>query len=173
MSITLPPASPWAARVGHEHNAGNLTAAFYRVMIALRSFRGRGGIFPSHAEIAKRAKCDVRTVERALKHGQTLGLVSWIERRVRVGWRSLRTTNLYRLLLPAGPVKADCRPAWWAPSLPDKAAGGSSKVEKQEAREGKKAALVAFLNEAAHQPDLLAARRAALAAQWAVGKKAA
>jgi hypothetical protein len=41
-----------------------------------------------------------------------LGLVSWAERRVRAGWRWLRTSNAYRLVMPDGSVRRGMRPAW-------------------------------------------------------------
>ena len=43
-----------------------------------------------------------RFVERFEAGGQQI--VRWAERRFRVGWRWLRTSNRYTLLLPEGPV---------------------------------------------------------------------
>jgi Helix-turn-helix domain len=67
------------------------------VLLTLHTFRGQGSAaWPSHATLAERARCCTRTVQRALQHAQHLGLVSWAERRVRAGWRWLRTSNLDR-----------------------------------------------------------------------------
>jgi hypothetical protein len=43
-------------------------------------------------------------VQRALAAAQVLGLVDWAERRVRAGWRWLRSSNLYRFVVPDGAV---------------------------------------------------------------------
>jgi hypothetical protein len=146
------PASPWTARVWQEFRAGNLTRAYRDVLLTLRTFRGHGGhCWPSHATLADRAECCVRTVQRALAQAQHLGLVDWVERRVRAGWRWLRTSNLYRFVTPAAPVQAGMRPVFRAPPLSDIPAG-KGRVRKQEAIE-------AVLAEAAAAPDLLLARR--------------
>src|SRR5208282_4944956 len=55
-----------------------------------------------------RARCCVRTVQAALRAAADLGLIAWSERRVRAGWRWLRTSNLYRFIVPAGPVSPSC-----------------------------------------------------------------
>ena len=84
----MPTPQPWTARVWREFHASTLTRAYRDVLLTLRTFRGAGGaIHPSHATLADRAKCGVRTVQRALRQAELLGLVDWIERRVRAAWR--------------------------------------------------------------------------------------
>jgi hypothetical protein len=90
------PNQPWPDRIWLEHRAGTLTRAYRDVLLTLRTYRGRSGmIHPSHETLAERAKCSVSTVQWALRQAQRLGLVSWTERRVRAGWRWLRTSNCY------------------------------------------------------------------------------
>ena len=95
------PASPWVDRVWHEFRAGNLTRTARDVLLTLHSYRGCGEIRPSHRTLAERCKCSVRSVQRALQAGRSLGLVDWCERRVRAAWRWLRASNAYRLMVPA------------------------------------------------------------------------
>ena len=95
----------WFSRVEREFEAGNLTRAQRDVLKALGRFTGcRFGIFPSHAFLAARVKCCVRTVQRALQAARELGLVTWAAQRVRAGWRSLRASNRYVLTLPESGV---------------------------------------------------------------------
>jgi AraC-like DNA-binding protein len=154
------PAVPWTDRVWGEFHADNLTRAYRDVLLTLRTFRGTGGVCtPAHATLADRAGCSVRTVQRALRMAERLGLVSWCERRVRAGWRWLRTSNAYRLEHPDGEVRPGLRPAWPA----RRATSG------QDGRGGesinKKRMLTEMLLEAARLPDLLARRRAAFERQ--------
>jgi hypothetical protein len=144
----------WTARVWQEFRARNLTRAYRDVLLTLRTFRGTGGTCtPSHATLADRAGCSVRTVQRALHQAADLDLVAWAERRVRAGWRWLRTSNAYRLVRPATPVQSGLRrllrrrPA----TTGQDGRGGESP--------SKKAQLTAIMAEAARLPDLLAARR--------------
>jgi hypothetical protein len=81
-----------------EFRAGNLTRAHRDVMLCLVAY-GRVA-WPSHETLADRANCCVRTVQRALEAARDLGLVTWVERRVRAGWRWLRTSNRYTLTVP-------------------------------------------------------------------------
>ena len=72
--------------------AGNLTRAFRDVLLTLHSYRGTGGVaWPSQATLAERAHTCVRTVQRALDQARVLDLLHSCERRVRAGWRWLRT----------------------------------------------------------------------------------
>ena len=105
----MPAACPWTARVWAEFRAGNLTRSSRDVMLTLRTFRGLGGLCtPSHATLANRAKCSVRTVQRALRQADYLGLVRWAERRVRAAWRWLRTSNRYLFEIPKRQLRAAC-----------------------------------------------------------------
>ena len=54
-----------------------------------------GQCFPSHKAIAAKARCGVRTVQRALKWARDNGLIEWAHGLVRDGWRVLRTSNRY------------------------------------------------------------------------------
>lgn len=54
-----------------------------------------GQCFPSHQAIAAKARCGVRTVQRALKWARDNGLIVWAHGLVREGWRVLRTSNRY------------------------------------------------------------------------------
>jgi hypothetical protein len=99
--------SSWFSRIHREYEAGNLTLHHREVLLILGRFGScRFGIFPSHATLATRARCSVRTVQRALQAARELGLVDWAARRVKAAWRSLRASNRYVLRLPAGPVRS-------------------------------------------------------------------
>lgn len=54
-----------------------------------------GQCFPSHKAIAIKARCGVRTVQRALKWARHNNLIQWAHGVVRDGWRVLRTSNRY------------------------------------------------------------------------------
>lgn len=54
-----------------------------------------GQCFPSHKAIAGKARCAVRTVQRALKWARENNLIQWSHGLVRDGWRVLRTSNRY------------------------------------------------------------------------------
>ena len=89
------------------------------VLLTLQTYRPTGapaaGIWPAHATLAERAGCCIRTVQRALQLAERLGLVSWTERRVKAGWRWLRTSNTYRLELPDAAVQPGLRPVFRRP----------------------------------------------------------
>ncbi len=164
---------PWIARVWREFRAGNLTRAYRDVLLTLRTFRGPGGLIcPSHATLAQRAECGVSTVQRALDMAQQLGLLSWAERRIRRGWRWLRTSNRYRLEQPVEPVQPGLRPAWARPSTTGQFGREGDKQENQGASGTKKAVLADMIRQAAGLPDLLAQRRAVMLARLA-GRAAA
>lgn len=101
----------WTARVWQEYRGGTLTRAYRDVLLTLQSYRGRGGLIcPSHETLADRTRCSVSTVQRALRHARTLGLVMWAERRVRASWRWLRTSNKYALDVPENPLDPGMQP---------------------------------------------------------------
>jgi hypothetical protein len=54
-----------------------------------------GHCFPSHKAIALKARCGVRTVQRALKWAREQGFLTWAHGIVRDGGRVLRTSNRY------------------------------------------------------------------------------
>ncbi len=154
------PADTWRTRVWQEFKIGNLTRAARDVLLTLATYRGAGGVcWPSHATLAERAGCCVRTVQRALNAARDLGLVDWHERRVRNGWRWLRTSNAYRLTVPADDVAPIARPIWRTkPTTGLNARGGENKKTKE--------ALQVMLAESARLPDLLALRRQAFEARF-------
>jgi hypothetical protein len=68
--------SAWFSRLKREFEAYNITATQYLVLCELGRFNAcRLGIFPSHATLAARARCSVRTVQSALQAARRLGLV--------------------------------------------------------------------------------------------------
>jgi AraC-like DNA-binding protein len=149
----MPTPCQWTARVWREFRAGNLTRSARDVLLTLRTFRGSGGLcVPSHATLAERAKCSVRTVQRALRQADHLGLVRWTERRVRAAWRWLRTSNRYLFEIPETPVAAGMRLRRRTTGQP--ARGGESGSKKE--------VLMEMLRAAAALPDLLARRREAM-----------
>jgi hypothetical protein len=173
----LPPESPWKARVWAEFRAGNLTRAYRDVLLTLRSFRGRdGACWPSHETVADRMRGSAKTVWRALQRARELGLVEWAERRIRRGWRWLRTSNAYRMILPDTPVAHRSEVlSHCGTKLPPATNGhsvcGDKQEEKQEdARQGHHATLAEMVREAGNLPDLLKLRRDRVAKMLAVGR---
>ena len=158
--------TPWTTRIWREFRAGNLTRAYRDCLLTLHTFRGPGGVaWPAHATLASRAGCKPKTVQRALKQAAALDLVSWVERRVRKGWRWVRTSNLYRFLAPAAPVQSGMRPVFWRrPTTGQDVRGGESG--------SKKAALRALLEAAQGLPDLLTQRRATMEQRLLTGRLA-
>ncbi len=140
--------------------------AYRDVLLTLHTFRGHGGLcIPSHATLAARAGCCARTVQRALHQAQRLGLVSWVERRVKAAWRWLRSSNSYRLAVPAEEVRTGLRPAWPCRATSGQSGRGGESERKQEANTGRKAAMAEFMQGAAEMPDLLAAPRRVIEAR--------
>ena len=54
-----------------------------------------GQCFPSHRAIAIKARCGVRTVQRALTWARENNLIQWAHGLARDGWRVIRTSNRY------------------------------------------------------------------------------
>lgn len=107
----------WNRRITAEYDAANLTHLYRVVLQVLPTFRGHGGmIFPSHQAIADRVRlqirCCVRSVERALIQARKLGLLFWMPQHRRVGWRKIRSSNLYVLNVPAAQVRPGQGPVW-------------------------------------------------------------
>ena len=86
-----------------QHRGANrLTANEVTIGEVLVSALGEDGRLDlAHASIAARAQCHVATVKRALRRLWDLGLVSWVRRLVRDGWRCEQTSNAYCLLTPS------------------------------------------------------------------------
>ena len=152
--------SAWFSRLKREYEAGNLPAKQYLVLCELGRFdRCRLGIFPSHRTLAARARCGLRTVQRALQAAKRLGLVEWAATRARAAWRSLQGPNRYVLRVPAIAVS-------WAKRTGGQSARRDTYERKKEAGERSNGALGAMLEVARGLPDLLKARREALEARW-------
>lgn len=148
----------WTIRVWSEYRCGTLTRAYRDVLLTLHTYRGHGGLIcPSHETLAGRAKCTARTVHRAMKQARLIGLVDWAERRVKAGWRWLRTSNRYWLTVPDTPPDATLKPTWSRTTGQDFSGGES--VRKKEA-------FAAMVAEARGLPDLLAARRRVMEARF-------
>jgi hypothetical protein len=155
----MPNATPaWTTRIWQEYRAGNLTRASRDVLLTLHTYRGTGGVaWPSQATLAERAHTCVRTVQRALDQARVLDLLHSCERRVRAGWRWLRTSNVYRFLTPPEPVQPGLRAARC------RARAATTRHTVCEGESQEKDALDEMLRAAAAAPDLLLARRIAMA----------
>jgi DNA-binding transcriptional MocR family regulator len=152
----------WTARVDREFEADNLTRAYRDALHALASFRGHGGeIFPSQASVAARVKCSERTVRRAIAMAVALGLVVVLPRRRWLRGRYVRTSNRYVIGVPDRAVVPGQRPPW-----PCRASTGQ--IGQRQEKEERKAALDALLRAGAAAPDLLQARREAMAARFGI-----
>jgi hypothetical protein len=152
--------SAWFSRLKREYETGNLPAKQYLVLCELGRFDGcRLGIFPSHRTLAARARCGVRTVQRALQAARRLGLVAWTGTRVRAAWRALRGPNRYVLRVPASPVQ-------WLRRTTGQTGRGDTNERKKPARERSSGTIHAMLEAARGLPDLLKARREAMEARW-------
>ena len=103
----LAPTADWRAAVWAAHRAGAVTRSARDVLLTLATFRGPGGrIWPSHALLAARAVCCVKTVCRAMEQARRAGLLTWRAIRWQTPggfWR--RKSNLYGLRLPAAAPK--------------------------------------------------------------------
>jgi hypothetical protein len=103
----------WRERAWREFKLGNLTRCYRDVLLALPTFRGPDGdLFPSHAAIARRARCDERTVRRALAMGAELVMVAVLPRRMKTKGRYVRASNRYLLNVPESQPKPGLRPSW-------------------------------------------------------------
>ena len=114
---------------------------------------------PATGTLAARARCGLRTVQRALQAARRLGLVEWTGTRVRAAWRSLQGPNRYVLKVPAAAVQ------WLRRTGGQFGRRGTDEREKT-ARERSSGALKAMLEAARGLPDLLKARREAMEARW-------
>lgn len=85
--------------------AGRLPAKQQWVAESLLKRLGTDGqCDPTHETLATDAGCEVRTVRRGLDTLKALGLVRWVNRLVRDGWRAVQTSNAYLLLTGNPPV---------------------------------------------------------------------
>ncbi len=97
----------WRARLHLFRRAKRITPLFEDIGLAmLRRLGTNGRLDPSHATLADDVGCDPRSVQRAVQAFRDCGLVWWVRRIVRDGWRACQTSNGYMLRvgeLPANP----------------------------------------------------------------------
>lgn len=100
----------WRARLVMFRRARKITPLHEDIGLAmLRRLGSDGRLDPSHQTLADDVGCDQRSVQRALAAFRTYGLVLWVRRLVRDGWRTAQSSNSYALAvgtLPAVPVPA-------------------------------------------------------------------
>lgn len=123
-------ADRWIPAVWTQFRTGKLTRAFRDVLLTLQTFDGRGGLYPSHATLAAKATCAVRTVQEALRQGRALGLVSWHS------GASRRTSNRYVLTMPRAAVEPGGRLSRVAARIAGKAAAVARALVGKPRQEG-------------------------------------
>jgi hypothetical protein len=103
----------WRARLHLFRRARKITPLFEDIGLAmLRRLGTDGRLDPAHGTLAGDVGCDVRSVQRALAAFKTCGLVLWVRRLVRAGWRAEQISNSYVLAIgnpPAIPAPASDR----------------------------------------------------------------
>jgi hypothetical protein len=156
--LTREERAQWRGRITWLFHLGQITRASRDVGHAMADFLGADGrLDPSHARpIARRAHASPRTVRTALACLSRLGAVSWVRRLVWVGDRAAQTSNAYTLLTGSAVSDGNCCPRIRRKNL----------VKRCEQDTG---ALTELIHWASALPDLLLARRAALAARWQRG----
>ena len=97
----------WKAAVWAAFRARTLTRSARDVMLTLATFKGPGGrLWPSHALLAARASCCVKTVCRAMAQARRARLISWRSIRwLTPGGHWRRKSNLYVLRMPVAEAK--------------------------------------------------------------------
>jgi len=100
----------FASQIWTLTQSRQITGKAHIVLMALASFQGHKGLFPSHESIAGRAGCSVRTVIRALETAYSLGIVERTRQRIRRAGRVVNGPNRYRLLsLPQAQAEAKAK----------------------------------------------------------------
>jgi hypothetical protein len=90
----------WKARIEIHRRARRITDGESYVGLALLKRLGQDGrCDPSHQTLADDSGESISTVKRALKAFLACGMVSWVRRLVRDGWRACQTSNAYLLTL--------------------------------------------------------------------------
>jgi hypothetical protein len=90
----------WQARIDIHRRAGRITDGEAYVGAALIRRLGQDGrCDPSQATLASDSGESLSTVKRALRALAGLGMVSWVRRLIREGWRTEQTSNAYMLTL--------------------------------------------------------------------------
>jgi hypothetical protein len=100
----------WRARLTMFRRARRITPLFEDIGLAMLKRLGTDGrLDPSHRTLAEDIGCDPRSVQRALVAFRSCGLVLWVRRIARDGWRTSQISNSYALAIaetPAIPVPA-------------------------------------------------------------------
>ena len=90
----------WKARIEIHRRVGRITDGEAFVGAALIRRLGQDGrCDPSQATLAADSGESLSTVKRALRTLARLGMVSWVRRLVREGWRAAQTSNAYLLMI--------------------------------------------------------------------------
>lgn len=90
----------WKARLRLYRRAGKLTPLYEDIGLAMLKRLGADGrLDPSHQTVADDVGCDPRSVRRALAAFKACGLVMWVQRLVRAGWRVEQVSNAYALTI--------------------------------------------------------------------------
>jgi hypothetical protein len=90
----------WRARLTMFRRARKITPLHEDIGLAmLRRLGADGRLDPSHETVADDVGCDPRSVRRALAGLKAFGMVLWVNRIVRAGWRVAQTSNAYMLTL--------------------------------------------------------------------------
>lgn len=95
----------WRFRMKAETAGRHLTHTRLAALLALLTFYGPEGLFPSDAEVAARTGCSARTVQRARMDARDLGALTWEHSRKRAAdgrWR--QGPNVYQIKVPSTPV---------------------------------------------------------------------
>ena len=128
------PVHDWRAAVWTAYRGGALTRSARDVLLTLATFRGHGGrIWPSHALLAARAVCCLKTVCRAMEQARRAGLLSWKALRWQTPggfWR--RKSNLYALRLPAATPKGHSVAEGEKPKIKQKEEGSQGRSVAQQ-----------------------------------------
>lgn len=100
----------WRARLALFRRARKITPLYEDIGLAmLRRLGTDGRLDPSHQTIANDVGCDPRSVRRALAAFRSCGLVLWVQRLVRAGWRAVQTSNAYALTVGDPPAVPSAR----------------------------------------------------------------
>lgn len=94
----------WRARLVMFRRVRKITPLYEDIGLAmLRRLGIDGRLDPAHATLAEDVGCSPRSVGRAIQAFKKCGLVLYVRRIVRDGWRTSQTSNSYALATGASP----------------------------------------------------------------------
>jgi hypothetical protein len=97
----------WRARLTLFRRARKLTPLYEDIGLAmLKRLSADGQLDPSHQTVADDVGCNARSVRRALTAFRACGLICWVQRLVRTGWRCVQTSNSYMMTIGHPPASA-------------------------------------------------------------------